>query len=257
MRRVIEDMASAAGETSETGGRGLKAFPAGGLAVVIGASGGIGGAVARQLRDRPEFAEVVAAGRRSGVHLDLSDEGSIARVAAALQADGRPVRLVFDATGVLNDADGLQPEKSYRQIDPAMLARAFAVNAIGPALLMKHLLPLLPRKGKAVFATLSAKVGSIGDNHMGGWYGYRASKAALNQLLRTASIEVARRHPEAVCLALHPGTVSTPLSDPFAKRGLRVRTPEEAAAGLIGVIDRAGPEDNGTFRHADGSELPW
>jgi NAD(P)-dependent dehydrogenase (short-subunit alcohol dehydrogenase family) len=213
--------------------------------------------VADQLGGRADFADVVSFGRRSSPPVDVTDEASIAGAAAALRADGRPVRLVFDATGVLHDADGLQPEKTYRQIDPAMMARAFAVNAIGPALLMKHLLPLLPTDGKSVFATLSAKVGSIGDNHIGGWYSYRASKAALNQLLRTASVEVARRHPDAICLALHPGTVDTALSQPFAKRGLRVRTPAEAAAGLIEVIDGAGRQDNGTFRHADGSHLPW
>ena len=122
---------------------------------------------------------------------------------------------------------------------------------------MKHFLPLLSREGKAVFATLSAKVGSISDNHIGGWYAYRASKAALNQLVRTASVEVARRNGDAICLALHPGTVETRLSEPFAKRGLKVRTPAEAAAGLIDVIHQAEPKDNGTFRHADGSVLPW
>jgi len=235
----------------------VTSFPPGGLAVVVGATGGIGRAIVDQLGARPEFARIVSFSRRTDPPLDVMDEASIARAAAVLQEDGRPVRLVFDASGVLHDPDGLSPEKTYRQLDPEMMARAFAVNAIGPALLMKHVLPLLPREGKAVFATLSAKVGSIGDNHIGGWYSYRASKAALNQLVRTASVEVARRYPDAICLALHPGTVDTDLSKPFAKRGLQVRTPAEAAEGLIDVIDRAGPGDNGKFRHADGSELPW
>lgn len=235
----------------------MTSFPEGGIAVVIGASGGIGQEVAQALAARPAFSEIVATGRHLGVPLDLTDETSISQLAARLASSGRPLRLIFDATGVLHDAEGMAPEKSYRQIEVDTLARAFAVNAIGPALLMKHLLPLLPRDGKSVFATLSAKVGSIGDNRLGGWYAYRASKAALNQLVRTASIELARRNPEAICLALHPGTVATPLSQPYAKRGLHVRTPQEAAAGLIEVIDQAGPADNGTFRHADGSRLPW
>ena len=224
---------------------------------MIGATGGIGSAIVNQLRARPMFAEVVSFSRSSSPPVDLSDEASIARAAEAVRADGRAVRIVFDATGVLHDGEGLQPEKTHGQIDPETMARAFAVNAIGPALLMKHFLPLLPREGKSVFATLSAKVGSIGDNHIGGWYSYRASKAALNQLVRTASVELARRQPQAICLALHPGTVATSLSEPFAKRGLQVRTPAEAAAGLVDVIERAGPNDNGTFRHADGSTLPW
>jgi NAD(P)-dependent dehydrogenase (short-subunit alcohol dehydrogenase family) len=121
-------------------------------------------------------------------------------------------------------------------LDPAQLAHQFAINAIGPALLMKHFLPLLARNERAVFATLSARVGSISDNHLGGWYGYRASKAALNQLVRTAAIELARTRPLAICVALHPGTVDTDLSRPFAKAGLAVRTPEEAAERLLGVI---------------------
>ena len=118
---------------------------------------------------------------------------------------------MIDASGFLH-GDGLMPEKSWREIDPVHMQRAFAINAIGPALLMKHLLPLFPADGRSVFATLSAKVGSIGDNHLGGWYAYRASKAALNQLVRTAAIELRRKRPNAICVALHPGTVDTKLS---------------------------------------------
>jgi NAD(P)-dependent dehydrogenase (short-subunit alcohol dehydrogenase family) len=149
------------------------------------------------------------------------------------------------------------PERSWREVDAAAMARAFAVNAIGPALLMKHFLPLLPRRGRSVFATLSARVGSIGDNRLGGWYSYRASKAALNQLVRTASIELRRRAPEAVCVALHPGTVATGLSAPFARAGLEVRSPEVAAADLLRVIGGLTAADSGGFFDHRGVAVPW
>ena len=137
------------------------------------------------------------------------------------------------------------------------MAQVFAINAIGPALLMKHFLPLLARQGKAVFATLSAKVGSISDNRLGGWYTYRASKAALNQFVHTASIELARRHPAAICVALHPGTVQSALSAPFAKAGLDVRNPDEAASRLLNVLDGLQASDSGGFFNHDGQALPW
>ena len=197
--------------------------------VVIGATGGLGAALADALeRDgRP----VRRLGRATTPALDLLDEASIAAAAAAIGPGltGGGLRLVIDATGFLHDAR-FQPEKSLRRIDPAHLAHSFAVNATGPALLMKHFLPLLARDERAVFATLSARVGSISDNRLGGWYAYRAAKAALNQLVRTAAIELARTRPHAVCVALHPGTVATKLSEPFAKAGLEVRSPAEAAS---------------------------
>jgi NAD(P)-dependent dehydrogenase (short-subunit alcohol dehydrogenase family) len=122
---------------------------------------------------------------------------------------------------------------------------------------MKHFLPLLARDGKAVFATLSAKVGSIGDNQLGGWYSYRASKAALNQLVHTAAIELRRKHPHAVCVALHPGTVDTGLTSPFAKTGLNVVSPESAAHRLLQVIDGLNASQSGGFINHDGQALPW
>ena len=149
------------------------------------------------------------------------------------------------------------PEKSWRQLDAANLARAFALNAIGPALIMKHVLPRLPKSGKSVFATLSARVGSIGDNRLGGWYSYRASKAALNQLVRTASIELARRSSDALCIALHPGTVATPLSAPFAASGLEVHTPVAAARHLLAAISQLTTNDNGGFFDWRGQPVPW
>ena len=137
------------------------------------------------------------------------------------------------------------------------MARAFQVNAIGPALVMKHFLPLLPRDRRSVFAILSAKVGSIGDNHLGGWYSYRASKAALNQIIRTAAIELKRRAPQAALVALHPGTVESRLSAPFGKAGLDVRSPADAAERLLGVIDGLAPAASGGFFDYRGERLPW
>jgi len=166
------------------------------------------------------------------------------------------VRLVIDATGFLHD-EHVVPEKSWRDLDTAQMAQAFAVSAIGPALLMKYFLPLLPSKGRSVFATLSARVGSIGDNHLGGWYSYRASKAALNQFVRTAAIELARRKPDAICVALHTGTVATPLSAPFAKSGLDIQAPAEAAQRLLDVLEHLPASANGCFFDHHGLRVPW
>ena len=143
-----------------------------------------------------------------------------------------------------------------RAIAPETMARLFAINAIGPVLLMKHFLPLLPRHGRALFATISAKVGSIGDNWLGGWYSYRASKAALNQLVRTAAIELLRTHPQAVCAAVHPGTVATPLSSPFAKNRLDVLSPADAAQDLLAGFARLSPQESGGFFDRHGVPLP-
>ena len=192
-------------------------------------------------------------GRATDPALDLLDESSIAAAAAAC---GTGLTLVIDATGFLHDA-AFQPEKSLRQLDPAHLARSFALNATGPALLMKHFLPLLARDRRAVFATLSARVGSISDNRLGGWYAYRASKAALNQLVRTASVEIARSRPQAICVALHPGTVDTGLSGPFAKNGLDVQTPAEAAAKLLAVIAGLTTARTGTLIDQNGVTVPF
>lgn len=219
--------------------------------VVIGASGGIGRALADALEGRG--APVLRLGRATTPRLDLLDESSIVAAAAAA---GMDLRLVIDATGFLH-GDGFTPEKSMRQLDPEHFARSFALNATGPALLMKHFLPRLAREGHAVFATLSARVGSIADNRLGGWYAYRASKAALNQLVRTAAIELARSHRQAVCVALHPGTVATPLSAPFVKSGLSIADPSEAAAGLLGVIEAIGPAQSGTLLDWKGETIPF
>lgn len=238
----------------------LASFPPDGIAVVVGATGAIGAAIASGLSDSGRFETVIGLSRSAAPALDLTDETSIAAAAAAIAAHDRPVRLVFDATGFLHGggaASGDMPEKTWRDLDPGRLAHAFAVNTIGPALLMKYFLPLLARDGKAVFATLSARVGSIGDNRFGGWYGYRAAKAALNQMVRSAAIELKRRWPSAICVALHPGTVESRLSAPFERTGLDVRPPDRAAADLLAVIEALGADDTGRFFDHRGDGIPW
>lgn len=215
-------------------------------AVVIGASGGIGAALAEALEARG--AEVVRCARHAGpgqLFLDLEQEDSIAAAAASVAAGG-PVTSILVATGLLHDGR-IQPEKTLRDLDAERLAAAFRVNAIGPALVAKHFAPLLPRRGASRLAILSARVGSISDNRIGGWYGYRASKAALNMLVRNLAIELGRIRPDLVCVGLHPGTVDTRLSQPF-QRGVapeRLFTPERAARQLLGVLDGLGPDDSG------------
>ena len=204
-------------------------------AAVFGASGAIGRAIVEALRADLAFGEVLPCSRSGEGHVrfDLTDEASIAAACAEL-ARGGPLDLVFVATGMLYEAGGVQPEKALRSLDPAALQRAYAVNAVGPMLIAKHAVPLLSRERRAVFAALSARVGSIADNRLGGWHSYRASKAALNMLLRNLAIELARTHPKAVVAALHPGTVDSALSRPF-QRGLRdgqLVEPTTAAARL-------------------------
>ena len=234
----------------------LDSFPSPASAVVFGASGGIGAALADAIEGSGAFARTVRLSRRSDPPLDLTDEAGMEAAARHLASLEAPVRLMVNATGFLH-GDGIMPEKALSRLTREGLERNFAINAIGPALLMRHVLPLIPREGRFVHASLTAKVGSIADNELGGWYSYRAAKAAYNQLVRTAAIEVARRRPEAVLVALHPGTVRSELSEPFAKAGLDVRDPAEAARDLLGVIDALEPSDTGTFRAYDGSVLPW
>lgn len=223
------------------------------LVTIIGATGGIGGALCDAYAGRGDT--VLRLARRTDPPLELLSEPSIA-AAAAWAASHGPLDLVIDATGVLSD-DTRRPERAWRELDPAHMAWSYAINVIGPALLIKHFCPALPRTGRTVFAKLSARVGSIGDNKLGGWYSYRASKAALNQLVRTASIELRRHNRDAVCIALHPGTVATPLSSPFAKAGLDTRPAAQAAADLVAVIDGLTPEDTGGFRDHHGAVIPW
>ena len=224
-------------------------------ALVLGASGALGAAFVSQLQADACCAQVIGLSRHSTPALVLEDEASV-RDCGAWLASHTPLHLVIDATGALS-LDGRGPEKRLDELDPQHLARAMAVNAIGPALLLKHVSPLLAQGERVIWAKLSARVGSISDNRKGGWYGYRASKAALNQLVHTAAIELARRCPQALCVALHPGTVDTALSQPFAKAGLDVRPPEVAAADLLRVIDGLGEGSSGRFFDHQGLEVPW
>ena len=234
-------------------------------AIVFGASGGIGRGLAEYLAADARCAAVFAATRDPArvpagtvaLAFDLEDEGSIAAAIAQASAEG-PLDLVLVATGVLHD-DGLKPEKTWRALESHALERAFRINAAGPALIAKHALPHLPRDRKAVFAALSARVGSIADNRLGGWHAYRASKAALNMLVRTFAIELARQRPHAVCVTLHPGTVATPLSAPF-QRGVaddRLFLPQTSGAALLRVIDGLEPGQSGKLLAWDGQEIPF
>ena len=229
---------------------------------------GAGGAIGRALTAR-----LVGSGRFRTVHagirgetgdlpvgaipfrFDLGDEATIEQAARIVEAP----ELVLVATGLLHDAARqIAPEKSWRGIDGAAMASVFAANAIGPALIAKHFLPLLPRDRRAVFAVLSARVGSIGDNRLGGWHSYRASKAALNMLIRNFAIELARSHPRALAVALHPGTVDSRLSAPFQRSVApeKLFSPDQAAGQLLDVLDRLDPADSGGHFAWDCTRVP-
>lgn len=223
---------------------------------MFGASGGIGALLLQHLQESARYDRVLGFARTGERSFELTDEATIERAAAEIGQLGLDPRLMIDATGALA-AGGCTTEKSWNQIEPATMLRAFAINAIGPALLVKHMLPLMPRSGRSVFATLSARVGSIGDNRSGGWYSYRASKAALNQLVRTAAIELRRKRPDALCVALHPGTVDTPLTAAFRKTGLDVQSPDTASRRLLAVIEGLTPSDSGGFFDHLGASVPW
>jgi NAD(P)-dependent dehydrogenase (short-subunit alcohol dehydrogenase family) len=235
-------------------------------AVVIGATGGIGAAFVAAL-DRDPMIGKVSALSRSGVvpagasgkvsagWIDITDPDSIAAAAGALPS---PPRLVIVATGVLkSDRLGLSPEKKLADLDASALTRSFAINTIGPAMVARAFLPLMPRSGRSLFAVLSARVGSISDNRSGGWHSYRASKAALNQIIRTMAIEHARRAPDAVLAGLHPGTVDTALSAPFATSVAadRLFTPERAASALLEVLTHLTPAQSGRLFDWSGAEV--
>lgn len=238
-----------------TGGGGFT------TAVVIGASGGIGGALV----------DALVAGGTASVHalsrsgessnaprvlrgrIDIRDEASVAAAAAKVAESGK-VDLILVATGLLH-GENTRPEKTFHALSAEALTEYFAVNTIGPALVARHFLPLLPRNGRATFACLSARVGSIGDNRLGGWYGYRASKAALNMLVKTLAIELARTAPETICVALHPGTVETRLSEPFRKTRLAPVAPPAAARDLLRVLQGLTAEQSGGCFAWDGSAI--
>ena len=220
-----------------------------GKALVIGASGGIGQALSLALESRG--AQVSRLSRRTD-GLDVTDEASVSAVLSKLTG---PFETVFIATGALEIA-GQGPEKSLRLLTAAALQAQFAVNAIGPVLLLKHLLPHLPKDTPCRVGVLSARVGSIGDNRLGGWYSYRAAKAALNQLLHSASIEITRSHKHAVIAALHPGTVATDFTAKFAGSHPTV-TPQTAAQNLLNVLDGLTPAQSGGFYDWAAKPVPW
>ena len=230
------------------------------LALVIGAKGGLGAALLSQLEGDTRYAQAVGLSRSTEVSVDYLDESSIAKAAQSIASlcatSGLELRLLIVATGFLH-GDAGQPERSFIHLDAAYLNQVFQINTLGPALVMKHFLPLLPKSGRCVAGFISAKVGSIGDNALGGWYGYRASKAALNQLVKTASIELTRRNKDSICVSLHPGTVATALSEPFAKTGLNVRPASEAATDLLAVLAGLNPADTGGLIDYQGQKLPF
>ena len=222
-------------------------------ALVVGAGGAIGSAFVKQLRDDPRCASVMGLHRGSTPAIDVSEPSSIAAAAATLR-DAAPLHLVLVATGVLH-GDGFAPEKRLADLDASAMEQVLRINVIGPAMVLRHFTPLLDRQ-RAVMAMLSARVGSVGDNRLGGWASYRTSKAALNMLLKTASIELRRTNPAAVLAALHPGTVRSPLSRPF--RGDVIGSdPQQAAAAMLQALDALSAEDSGAFIAYDGRPIPW
>lgn len=235
-------------------------------AVVFGASGGIGAALAAQLAADRACGRVFAGARSAGsgdapekvtpFRFDYADEESI-EAACRMIGEAGSVDLAIVATGFLHGG-AISPEKTWRALDCATMQQAFLVNTIGPAIIAKHMLGLLNADAKSVLAALSARVGSISDNRLGGWHSYRASKAALNQLIRTLSIELARRNPKAACVGLHPGTVDTQLSAPFQGNvpAAQLMAADESAAHLLRVLDELTPEDSGSCLAWDGTIVP-
>jgi NAD(P)-dependent dehydrogenase (short-subunit alcohol dehydrogenase family) len=236
-------------------------------ACVFGASGGIGAALIDQLAVNPDYGIVYAGSRggigaqREGVSLfeyDLVSEASIRRAAEAITLDG-PLDMLIIATGILHSEGHFGPEKSSRSVDATIMAQLFAINAIGPAMIAKHFMPLMHRDRAAIFATLSAKVGSITDNRLGGWHSYRASKAALNMLIQNVAIELRQRNPQAIAVTLHPGTVDSSLSKPFQRNVPegKLFTPAQSAAYLLNVLESLTPQDSGGLFAWDGTRIPF
>jgi NAD(P)-dependent dehydrogenase (short-subunit alcohol dehydrogenase family) len=218
-------------------------------ALIIGSSGGIGTALSNALTAR---GVAVTGLSRSRDGLDVTDETS---VKAALGALTGPFDLVFVATGAL-EINGTEPEKTLRHVAADAMIDQFKLNTLGPSLVLKHAMRLLPRKGRSVFAALSARVGSIGDNRLGGWYSYRTAKAALNQMIHSGAIELARTHKDLICVALHPGTVETKFTEKYVGQNPSVPA-AQAAANLLSVLEGLTPQDTGKFFDWQGKEVPW
>lgn len=229
--------------------RALARTAMGSHALVIGASGGIGSALVAALAARGDDVTRLS---RSEDGLDLTDPSSVETHLGALKG---PFDTVFVATGAL-EIDGAVPEKSLSAVTADAMAAQFALNTIGPALCLRHAPRLLSRKSRGLWATLSARVGSIGDNGLGGWTSYRVAKAGVNQVVRCAAIEMARTHKRAVVVALHPGTVATRFTEKYVGRHPSVSAPD-AAAHLLQVTDALTPSDTGSFFDWRGERVPW
>ncbi len=232
---------------------------------IIGATGGLGSAFVKLLSQDPSntiyaFARSKIVSVSPNIHggsIDLADEHSLGR-AAEMAASHAPLDLVIVATGILHDAT-MKPEKTLHELSAVNFERNFWVNTIGPALVAKHFLPKLRRDKRALFAVLSARFGSISDNRLGGWYAYRASKAALNMLIKTASIEVARRQKHTIVVGLHPGTVATRLSKPFQKHiaADKLFNTDYSIAQMLKVLEGLSTEDSGKIFAWDGHPIPY
>lgn len=245
-------------------------------AVIVGANGGIGLGFVRKLLQDEGNAKIYATYRRQELaseltslesqysdrilclEMDITDEKQIERVIARIESEVGKIHLVINCAGILHEG-AFQPEKSLKQINSEHLLRYFQVNSIGAVLLAKHLLPLFRHGDRSLLATLSAKLGSIGDNHLGGWYGYRASKAALNMFVRTVAIEYRRTNPQTIVVTLHPGTTDTPLSQPFQKNvpTQKLFSVDRTVTQLLAVMENLTPDDSGQFFSWDGTPLPW
>lgn len=242
----------------------MQSLPESYRAIVFGATGALGGAFVSALSADPRCARMYAGARTrpeaasektETFTFNLEDEASISESLAAISTAG-PVHLILIATGVLHDSR-TQPEKTWRALDADAMAHAYAINAIGPSLIAKHALALLPRDQRGLFAALSARVGSIEDNRLGGWHSYRASKAALNMMMRCFALELSRRTPQSVCASLHPGTVDSGLSKPFQSGVRTLFTPDHAAAALLKTLDGLQPADSGGLFAYDGARIPF
>lgn len=230
----------------------VQPLPKGYCALVIGASGGIGAAFVQALSLDPDCGLVLGLHRQSTPAIDFDYEASVAEAAQAVAKQG-PFHLIIHAAGILHSAS-FTPEKKLGDLNYAQLEATFRANTFGPALVLRHLSPLLSTE-RSSMVFLSAKVGSIGDNRLGGWYSYRASKAALNMLVKTASIELRRTKPQTCVLAMHPGTVQSRLSQPFGSAA--ARPAEDAVRDMLNVIRTRGPEHSGQFAAYNGEGLPW
>ena len=223
-------------------------------ALVIGASGAIGQAFVDALRADRHCIHAEAVSRANGGGFDLMDPDSLAMQSAACAGSG-PYHVIVDATGALT-IDGVGPEKSLAAVQPDVLAKSFQLNAIGPLLVLRHFARLLA-PGPSIYAKLSARVGSISDNHKGGWYGYRASKAALNMFLQTAAIELQRKQPELRVVALQPGTVRSNLSQPFSAGVAKLLEPGESVAGMLTTLRGLQARSGAHYVDYQGQEIPW